>query len=54
MYITVTLVLAIGLAAVTAMGARPSVPGEPWWRLFASVLPIALVVAAVLAGVASD
>jgi hypothetical protein len=54
MYITVTLVLAVGLAAVTAIGVRPYDPGEPWWRLFASVMPIALVVAAVLASVASD
>lgn len=54
MYITLMLVLAVGLTAVTAMGARPSAPGEPWWRLFVSVLPIALVVAAVLAAVASD
>ena len=54
MYVRKVLVLAVGLAAVTAMGVRPSAPGEPWWRLFASVLPIALVVAAVLASVASD
>jgi hypothetical protein len=54
MYITVTLILAVGLAAVTAIGVRPTAPGEPWWRLFGSVLPIALVVAAVLAVVASD
>ena len=54
MYVRKVLVLAVGLAAVTAMGVRPFAPGEPWWRLFASVLPIALVVAAVLASVASD
>ncbi len=54
MYIRTILVLAVGLAAVTAMGVRPYAAGEPWWRLFASVLPIALVVAAVLASVASD
>jgi hypothetical protein len=36
MYITVTLVLAVGLAAVTAIGVRPTAPGEPWWRSFGS------------------
>ena len=54
MYITLMLVLAVGLTAVAVMGVRPYDPGVPWWRLFASVLPIALVVAAVLAAVASD
>jgi hypothetical protein len=54
MYVTKMLVLAVGFAAVTTMGVRPSASGEPWWRLFASVMPIALVVAAVLAIVASD
>jgi|SoiMethySBSTD1v2_1073268.scaffolds.fasta_scaffold3823879_2 hypothetical protein len=54
MYITLMLVLTVGLTAITVMGVRPYDPGEPWWRLFASVLPIALVVAAVLAAVASD
>jgi hypothetical protein len=54
MYITLMLVLAVGLAAVAVMGVRPYDPGEPWWRLFASVMPIALIVAAVLAAVASD
>jgi hypothetical protein len=54
MYVRKVLVLAVGLAAVTAMGVRPYAAADPWWRLFASVLPIALVVAAVLASVASD
>jgi hypothetical protein len=54
MYVRTMLVLAVGLAAVTAMGVRPYAAAEPWLRLFASVMPIALVVAAVLAAVASD
>lgn len=54
MYVSKVLVFAVGLAAVTAMGVRPYAAGEPWGRLFASVLPIALVVAAVLAVVAAD
>jgi hypothetical protein len=52
MYIATVLVLAVGLAIVTALAVRPTAPGEPWFRLVGSLLPLSLLVGALLAAVA--
>jgi hypothetical protein len=54
MYVTAVLVLVVGLATVTALAVRPTAPGESWLRLLGSLLPLSLLVAALLAAVASN